>query len=329
MSRPAARLPLRTSRRKPAVGSPSVGELSTRALPAYLDHLAVERGLARSSVEAYRRDLAAFSAWLEKEGLPERPRRETLRRYLRAVRERGLSSRSAGRALSALRGFFAFACAHLGWRDDPTADLVNPRAGLALPKALSERDVEALLAAPEAAQPLGLRDKAMLELLYASGLRVSELVGLPRDRVDLASGILRVTGKGGKQRLVPFGASAARWLRRYLAEARPGLDRRRSAALFLSARGAPMTRQRFWQLIEKYGRVAGIRRHLTPHSLRHSFATHLLEHGADLRALQMMLGHSDIATTQIYTQVSRARLRGVYDRYHPRARRSGRGRTEP
>lgn len=301
-------------------------ELSVRALPAYLDHLAVERGLARASVAAYRRDLEAFGAWLETQGGSGRPDRETLRRYLRAVRERGLSSRSAARALSALRGFFAFACARLGWRDDPSADLVNPRTGLALPKALSEKDVEALLAAPDAAQPLGLRDKAMLELLYASGLRVSEIVGLPRDRVDLDAGILRVTGKGGKERLVPFGASAARWLRRYLGEARPGLDRRRSAALFLSARGAPMTRQRFWQLIQKYGRAAGLRGHLSPHSLRHCFATHLLDHGADLRALQMMLGHSDIATTQIYTQVSRSRLRGVYDRYHPRAKRSGKAR---
>ena len=165
----------------------------------------------------------------------------------------------------------------------------------------------------------------MLELIYASGLRVSEIVQLPRDRVDLDQGFLRVTGKGGKERLTPFGKSAARWLRRYLAEARPGLDRRRSPALFLSARGGSMTRQRFWQLIERYGRAAGIRGRLSPHSLRHSFATHLLEHGADLRALQMMLGHSDIATTQVYTQVSRSRLRGVYDRYHPRAgRKAGR-----
>lgn len=297
-----------------------------RALPAYLDHLAVERGLARASVEAYRRDVSAFGEWLEKQG-GGRPDRETLRRYLRASRERGLSSRSAARALSALRGFFAFACAHLGWRDDPTADLVNPRAGLSLPKALSEKDVEALLATPDSTTPLGLRDRAMLELLYASGLRVSEIVGLPRDRMDLDAGILRVTGKGGRERLVPFGASAARWLRRYLADARPGLDKRRSAALFLSARGGPMTRQRFWQLIEKYGRAAGLRRRLTPHALRHSFATHLLEHGADLRALQMMLGHADISTTQIYTQVSRSRLRGVYDRFHPRASRHGRGKS--
>lgn len=308
---------------RPAQARAGASDLRLRGVPAYCDHLAVERGLSPASVDAYRRDLEAFCTWLDREGAAGRPDREALRRYLRALRERGLCSRSAARALSALRGFFGFACASLGWKDDPTADLLSPRSGLALPKALSEKDVESLLAAADASTPLSLRDRAMLELLYASGLRVSEIVGLPRDRVDLDSGFLRVTGKGGKERLAPFGASAARWLRRYLVEARPGLDRRRSPALFLSTRGAAMTRQRFWQLIERYGRVAGIRGHVTPHSLRHSFATHLLEHGADLRALQMMLGHSDIASTQIYTQVSRSRLRGVYDRYHPRA---GRGR---
>jgi integrase/recombinase XerD len=224
-----------------------------------------------------------------------------------------------------MRGFYAFAGAHLGWRQDPTADLDNPRAGLSLPRALTERDVAALLAAPDVSQTLGLRDRAMLELLYASGLRVSEIVGLPREAVDFATGVLRVTGKGGKERIVPFGQSAAEWIRRYLAEARAGLDRKRSPHLFLSERGQAMTRQRFWQLIEKYGRSAGIRSRITPHALRHSFATHLLEHGADLRALQMMLGHADISTTQVYTQVSRSRLRRVYDEFHPRA--GGRPRT--
>jgi len=297
-----------------------------RAVPAYCDHLAVERGLSPASVEAYRRDLESFCGWLEREGATQGPDREALRRYLRALRQRGLSSRSAARALSALRGFFAFGCASLGWTDDPTANLVSPRAGLSLPRAISEKEVDVLLDAPDVSTPLGLRDRAMLELLYASGLRVSEIVQLPRDRVDLQSGFLRVVGKGGKERLAPFGASAARWLREYLARARPGLDRRRSPALFLSTRGGPMTRQRFWQLIERYGRAARIRGRLTPHSLRHSFATHLLEHGADLRALQMMLGHSDIATTQVYTQVSRSRLRGVYDRFHPRAGRRKTGR---
>ena len=224
-----------------------------------------------------------------------------------------------------MRGFYGFAAAHLGFSEDPTADLNNPKTGLALPKSLSEAEVESLLEQPDTATPLGLRDRAMLELLYASGLRVSEIVGLPAEAVDLEAGILRARGKGGKERLVPFGKSAARWLSRYLGSARPGLDRKRSAHLFLSVRGAPMTRQRFWQLIEGYGRAAGIRGRLTPHSLRHSFATHLLEHGADLRALQMMLGHADIATTQIYTQVSRSRLRRVYDEFHPRAGRARHG----
>ena len=251
--------------------------------------------------------------------------RPDLGQYLSALRRRGLSARSVSRALSAVRGFYAFAGAHLEFAGDPTADLTNPKTGLSLPKSLSEGEVEALLGSPAAADPLGLRDRAMLELLYASGLRVSEIVSLSLDAADLESGILRVRGKGGKERLVPFGASAARWLARYLDAARPALDRKRSPHLFLTVRGTPMTRQRFWQLIERYGRVAGIRSRLTPHSLRHSFATHLLEHGADLRALQMMLGHSDIATTQIYTQVSRSRLRRVYDQFHPRARKTPRG----
>ena len=212
---------------------------------------------------------------------------------------------------------------------DPTSDLTNPKLGLSLPHALSESEVESLLDAPDVAETLGLRDRAMLEILYASGLRVTELVGLPRDSIDLSSAILRVTGKGGKERLVPFGASAARWLRKYLADARPALDSRRSDALFLSSRGSAMTRQRFWQIIEGYGREAGIRTRLTPHGVRHSFATHLLEHGADLRALQMMLGHSDISTTQIYTHVSKWRLRHVYDAFHPRARRPKRGKMGP
>ncbi|HSS45555.1 MAG TPA: site-specific tyrosine recombinase XerD [Thermoanaerobaculia bacterium] len=291
-----------------------------RQLPTYCDHLAVERGLAGASVSAYRSDLSAFGRWLERENLSAaRVNRADLSRYLREVKSRGLSARSGARVLSALRSFYGFAVLHLGFERDPTADLVNPKAGLSLPKTLTEGEVEALLAAPDTREPLGLRDRAMLELLYASGLRVSEIVGLPRDRVDLQTGVLRVTGKGGRERLVPFGKSAASWLKRYLASARPGLDRVGSPHLFLSARGRAMTRQRFWQLIEKYGRSAGIRSRLTPHRLRHSFATHLLEHGADLRALQMMLGHADISTTQIYTQVSRSRLRRVYDEFHPRA----------
>jgi len=288
----------------------------------------VERGLSAASVAAYGSDLEAFGRFLAKSRIDAaKASRADLGRYLTELRGRGLSARSASRALSAVRGFYGFAAAHLSFQEDPTADMTNPKIGLALPKSLSEEDVESLLETPDTATPLGLRDRAMLELLYASGLRVSEIVNLPRDAVDMEAGILRVTGKGGKQRLVPFGKSASRWLARYLESARPGLDGKRSQKLFLSVRGASMTRQRFWQLIEGYGRKAGIRARLTPHALRHSFATHLLEHGADLRALQMMLGHSDIATTQIYTQVSRSRLRRVYDEFHPRAGKSVRGKA--
>jgi integrase/recombinase XerD len=303
-------------------GSQEAGDFLERQLPTYLDHLAVERGLSAASLAAYRSDLAAFGQFLRKAGLAaSRARREDVSRYLRSLKGRGLSSRSASRALSALRGFYGFAGAHLAFAQDPTSDLLNPRVGLSLPRALSEEEVESLLEAPDCSRPLGVRDRAMLELTYASGLRVSEVVSLPRDRVDLPDGVLRVTGKGGRERLIPFGKSAGRWLDRYLSEVRPALDRKGSPALFLTPRGGSMTRQRFWQLIEAYGRSAGIRSRLTPHRLRHSFATHLLEHGADLRALQMMLGHADIATTQVYTQVSRTRLRRVYDEFHPRARR--------
>jgi integrase/recombinase XerD len=300
------------------------GGFLERHLPTYLDHLAVERGLAGASLRAYRGDLESYGRWLAESRLAaDRVRREDLAAYLRALKARGISSRSAARVLSALRGFYAFAGAHLDFRADPTADLINPKAGLSLPRALTESEVEALLQAPDCGTPLGLRDRAMLELMYASGLRVSEVVSLARDQIDIPEGILRVTGKGGRQRLVPFGKSAGRWLLRYLSEVRPKLDRKGSADLFLTPRGAAMTRQRFWQLIEAYGRRAAIRSRLTPHRLRHSFATHLLEHGADLRALQMMLGHADISTTQIYTKVSSSRLRRVYDEFHPRARRRG------
>ena len=315
----------RVDSRQPTVGSHrsgATGDFLERHLPTYLDHLAVERGLSAASLQAYRSDLEAFGQFLQKARLTASgARREDVARYLRSLKGRGLSSRSASRALSALRGFYGFAGVHLNFGHDPTADLLNPRIGLSLPRALSEEEVESLLQAPDCSRPLGVRDRAMLELTYASGLRVSEIVALPRDRVDLPGGFLRVTGKGGRERLIPFGKSAGRWLDRYLGEVRPGLDRKGSPALFLTPRGGSMTRQRFWQLIEGYGRSAGIRSRLTPHRLRHSFATHLLEHGADLRALQMMLGHADIATTQVYTQVSRTRLRRVYDEFHPRARR--------
>jgi integrase/recombinase XerD len=224
------------------------------------------------------------------------------------------------RLISAIRGFLGFCAAEKIAQPDPSLHLANPKLWATLPHSLGTSEVEAFLSAPDTETLRGLRDRAMLETLYASGLRVSELVRLERGRADLETGTLLVLGKGNKERLVPIGRTARLWIGRYLREVRPAQDRRRSLYLFLTDRGTPMTRQRFWQLVRGYARRAGIRRKISPHVLRHSFATHLLENGADLRALQMMLGHADIATTQIYTHVSRGKLRQVYDEFHPRAR---------
>jgi integrase/recombinase XerD len=204
-------------------------------------------------------------------------------------------------------------------RQDPTLDLESPKLMRSLPYFLSAQEIEVLLAAPDLSRPLGLRDRAMLETLYATGVRVSELVGLTVNQLRLDPGYVRVWGKGSKERIVPVGSQARKWLALYLEEARPGLDRKRQEALFLTVRGQGMSRQCFWQLLKRYGRAAGITTHLSPHVLRHSFATHLLEHGADLRAVQAMLGHADISTTEIYTHVTRERLRTLYDSKHPRA----------
>jgi integrase/recombinase XerD len=307
--------------------SPEAGEATlrteffTRYLPTHLDRLSVERGLSPRSVEAYRRDLEGLGRWLAGRGVEvSKASRADLAQYLQGRRAEGLSARSVARLISAIRGFFRFCAAEGVVAPDPSLHLGNPKLWATLPRSLSSPDVDALLGAPDTGTPLGLRDRAMLETLYASGLRVSELVRLERGRVDLETGTLLVLGKGGKERLVPIGREARRWVARYLREVRPAQDRNRSVHLFLTERGSPMTRQRFWQLVELYARRAGIRRRISPHVLRHSFATHLLERGADLRALQMMLGHADIATTQIYTHVSRGKLRRVYDEFHPRAR---------
>jgi integrase/recombinase XerD len=297
-------------------------DFAERLLPTYLDRASVERGLSARTVEAYGRDLSTFAKWLAATGIPvSRISPEHVLRYLQQRRAAGLSARSASRLVSALRGFFRHACSEGFLLDDPTRHLESPRTWAALPKALSGKDVEALLEAPEVSTPHGLRDRAMLETLYACGLRVSELVSLERAAVDLETATLRVRGKGDKERLVPMGRAARHWVTRYLAQVRPAQDRSRSRHLFLTDRGSSMTRQRFWQIIEAYARAAGIRSAVSPHVLRHSFATHLLENGADLRALQMMLGHADISTTQVYTSVSRGRLRQVYDEFHPRARK--------
>jgi len=301
-------------------GNQSKGEFFVSVLPEYLATLVVERGLAANTTEAYRRDLESFGSWLEGRRLTvETCERADFRRYLSELRGRGLAARSAARALASLRGLFRFLLETGRIAQDPTLEIESPKLMRPLPRYLSAAEVEALLAAPEVDTPFGVRDRAMLETLYATGLRVSELVSLPLEGVRLDPGFVRVWGKGSKERIVPLGADARRWVAEYVSTVRPRHDRRGAEAVFLTARGGPMTRQAFWQLIKRHGRKAGIVSQLSPHVLRHSFATHLLEHGADLRAVQAMLGHSDISTTEIYTHVTRERLRQLYDEKHPRA----------
>ena len=231
----------------------------------------------------------------------------------------GRSPRSVGRLVAAVRGYYRYATAAVPLAENPAADVAAPRAWKALPKFLTVDEVDALLQAPDLATPRGLRDRALLELLYATGLRVSELLALAPAHLDLEAGVLTCMGKGRKERVVPFGDEAVRWLGRYLREARPALAARRSSPrLFVNARGGSLSRMGFWKLLRDYGLQAGIGRAISPHVLRHSFATHLLERGADLRAIQMMLGHADLSTTQIYTHVLDERLRSVYERFHPR-----------
>ncbi len=286
----------------------------------FLDAQWMERGLSTNTLAAYGRDLSAFARWLgtQDAGLTSAGR-QTVQAYLAHRHSQGSRPRSVARLLSCLRRFYAFALRE-GWlSDNPTERIEAPRLGRPLPTALGEGDTEALLSAPDVTQPLGLRDRAMLELLYATGLRVSELVGLPMLGVNLRQGVLRVVGKGSKTRLVPLGEEAQDWLQRYLDTARLELLGARScASVFVTRRGGPLTRQAFWYLIKRYARQAGITQHLSPHTLRHSFATHLLNHGADLRVVQMLLGHSDLSTTQIYTHVANARLKALHAAHHPR-----------
>jgi integrase/recombinase XerD len=292
-----------------------------REVELWLEALAVERGLAPKTLAAYRGDLARAGEALARgagRALPAATAGD-LAAHLAALRRSGLSPRSIARALAALRGFFAFEFAEGRRADDPTAHLVAPKRTRKLPSWLSETEVAALLAAADPSTPAGLRDRAMLELLYATGLRVSELVGLRLAQLRLDGGYLVAFGKGSKERIVPVGEVAERIVRRWLAEGRPLLARGRHEAVFVGRGGRAMTPQRFWQIVKAYGRRAGIERRLSPHVLRHSFATHLLAHGADLRAVQAMLGHADISTTEIYTHVHQERLRTLYDRFHPRA----------
>jgi integrase/recombinase XerD len=289
-------------------------------LPIYLDFLAVEKGLAKNSLSSYATDLRRFGHWLSDQSIDlERVERIHLVKYFQSLRAAGISARSVARALAAIRGMFRFLVAERHLKADPTENLENPKLWTTLPKSILPTEVEALLAAPDCTTADGLRDAAMLELLYATGLRVSELIKVRLDDVVMDAGFLRTIGKGSKERIVPFGDAARDAILRYRESGRPDHDKHADPHLFLSRRGRPMTRQSFWMKIVRYAREAGIKTHISPHVLRHSFATHLLENGADLRSVQMMLGHADISTTQIYTHVSRARLQRMYEQYHPRA----------
>jgi integrase/recombinase XerD len=293
------------------------GALTAR-VKAFLDFCRIEKGLAWNTVEAYRQDLDRFAEHVKREaGIPET---ERIRAYIDGLYGAGLSSRSIARHVTTLRNFYTFLLEQGAVEADPTSLLSIPKLWQNLPKYLNNEQIAKLLAAPDSTRPAGQRDRAMLEFLYATGLRVSELCKVRVSDVELHLGYVRVVGKGNKHRLVPVGASALRWIEEYLACGRPALLKRRSSPyLFVTIRGGAMTRQAFWKLLRGYGKQAGIFHDLTPHVLRHTFATHLLEGGADLRSVQTMLGHADISTTQVYTHVMKARLRKTIDEHHPRA----------
>jgi integrase/recombinase XerD len=288
---------------------------------AYLDHLRVERRLAGHTLESYARDLSALAAYADETGRqPETLDRASLEEFVRRQMTRGLSPRSVARAVAAVRGFYRFLVLDRRLDRNPADDLRPPRAWPSLPKFLSLEEVDRLIAQPDVTTARGLRDRAMIELLYATGLRVTELVGVRAVDMHLDEQYLTCIGKGSKERIVPIGEQASEWITRYQATARRELLKGRAAArLFVNTRGGPLSRVGFWKILKQYGGAAGLPRTVSPHVLRHSFATHLLERGADLRAIQLMLGHADLSTTQIYTHVLEARLRTVYDRFHPRA----------
>ncbi len=310
-----------TDRRLSARARPEALPADRLLIKAFVDRIWAEHGLARQTLDGYGRDLDGLARWLRPRGTPLLvAARQDLFGYL-AERSAGqYAARSNARLLSSLRAFYAQQLRLGAICEDPSALLEAPKLGRPLPRALSESEVEALIGAPDLAAPTGLRDRAMVELMYAAGLRVSELVNLPSGAVNLRQGVLRVMGKGSKERLVPMGEEAQHWLERYLAEARPALAGKRDLVpLFLSRRGAAMSRQQFWGLVKKLAVRAGIEPgKVSPHGLRHSFATHLLNHGADLRALQMLLGHASLSTTQIYTLVAREGLKRLHQQHHPR-----------
>jgi len=289
-------------------------------IEAFLDHLRVERRLAAHTLESYARDLAALETYAAGLGVKaDALDRRALEEFVRRQITRGLAPRSVARSVAAIRGYYRFLVLDRRLASSPADDLQPPHAWPALPKFLSLEEVDALIAQPDVATPLGIRDRAMIEVLYATGMRVSELIGVRTADLHLREGYLTCIGKGNKERLIPTGDQAIEWIERYQKTARPALLKgRASPRLFLNVRGGPMSRVGFWKILKRHGLRAKLPRSLSPHVIRHSFATHLLERGADLRAIQMMLGHTDLSTTQIYTHVLEARLRSVYDRFHPR-----------
>ncbi len=299
-----------------------MSEVEESLLDEFCDALWLEDGLARNTLTSYRSDLLKFAQWLHRKNSKAllETRQQDIEGYLaHQVLVAKARARTTSRELSSLKRFFRFELRQGKIKADPTLLIDAPKLPRGLPKSLTEDDVESLLDAPEIENPLGVRDKTMLETLYAGGLRVSELVTLKIPQVSLDMGVVRVLGKGAKERLVPLGEEALTWIRRYLDEARPGLLKSKvSDALFVTARGRPMTRQGFWHLLRRYCAQAGLAKTVSPHTLRHAFATHMLNHGADLRVVQLLLGHADISTTQIYTHVARERLKQLHAKHHPR-----------
>jgi integrase/recombinase XerD len=291
---------------------------AAEVIDQYLDAAWAEQGLSENTLAAYGSDLRIFANWLKGKSMLE-AEGDQLSSFLAFRYQQGIGSRSTARILSTLRGFYGYYLRENRIDVDPTALIESPYIGRPLPQSLSEKDVERLLEAPEVSNALGMRDKTMLEMLYATGLRVSELVGLKFEQISFRQGVVRVTGKGSKERLVPVGEVAMSWLENYMKQARPDLlGARQCDYLFVTNRAEGMTRQAFWHIIKRHAKKAGIGKELSPHTLRHAFATHLLNHGADLRVVQLLLGHSDLSTTQIYTHIARERLKDLHSKYHPR-----------
>ena len=296
----------------------SINQNNLDAIDLFIDALWLESGLSKNTLSAYRTDLNGLAKFIDPILLLD-VEQSDVQKFLAFLIAQGIKSSSSARVLSTLRRFYRYQIRENRVSVDPCAQVRSPKQGRPLPQAMSEQQVENLLAAPDTQISLGLRDRAMLEVLYATGLRVSELVELTLLEVNCSVGVVRIVGKGNKERLVPLGEQAVEWLERYIDQARPDLLKQRVCdALFVTARGAGMSRQAFWYLIKKHAVTAGIEQHLSPHTLRHAFATHLINHGADLRSVQMLLGHSDLSTTQIYTHIARERLQSLHADHHPR-----------